>query len=155
MDDWKIGGTPFTSGIINKNNPLKYHFDAGNIGQVYSNMIAFKNDCEGGHLALPEFDIGLEISNRSVVFFDGQDILHGVTPFRLLSRDAYRYTIVYYTLKQMWNCKPLDEEIARIRTRKTERETTRFKRLTGELKPEDDTVYQALEKKANEYRQNK
>lgn len=32
----------FTSGIINKNNPLKYHFDTGNFKDVYSCMVVFK-----------------------------------------------------------------------------------------------------------------
>lgn len=33
-DEWKLEGTPFTSGIVNKNNPLKYHHDAGNFKNV-------------------------------------------------------------------------------------------------------------------------
>lgn len=47
-EDWVIPGTPFTSGIINKNNPLKYHFDTGNFKKVFSCMIAFKHDVSGG-----------------------------------------------------------------------------------------------------------
>lgn len=131
--DWKIKGSPFTSGIINRNNPLKYHLDSGNLDKVYSNMVAFKHHCEGGYLAMPEFDVGFEIANKSITLFDGQDIIHGVTPFRLLSPDAYRYTLVYYSLKAMWKCEPVDEELARIRKRKTEREVNRYRRLKGEI----------------------
>jgi hypothetical protein len=155
MDDWKIHSTPFTSGIINKNNPLKYHTDKGNISKVYSNMIVFKNKCSGGYLSIPEFDIGLECANKSVVFFDGQDILHGVTPFRLTGEESYRYSIVYYTLNQMWKCEPITEELVRIKERKTQRELLRYKRLTGELKPEDDLIYKSLESKAKQYRESK
>lgn len=155
MNDWRIHGTPFTSGIINKNNPLKYHFDRGNVKNVYSNMIVFKNKCEGGYLAIPEFDVGLECSNKSVVFFDGQDILHGVTPFKLTDRQSgYRFSIVYYTLHQMWKCKTVTEELARIKTRKTERELKRYKRLTGELTPENDELYKHLSPLAKKYREN-
>lgn len=150
-NDWKIHGTPFTSGIINKNNPLKYHFDGGNVSKVYSNMVCFRKDCEGGHLSIPEYDIGLEISNKSILLFDGQSIMHGVTPFHLSTIKAYRYTLVYYTLKAMWSCEPIDKELARIRTRKNERELRRFKRLTGELKPEDDELAKEWEQ---QYQQN-
>src|SRR3990167_5076395 len=44
LDEWAIKDTPFTSGIINKNNPLKYHFDSGNFKNVYSCMAVFKRD---------------------------------------------------------------------------------------------------------------
>ena len=138
LKDWTIDNSPFTSGIINKNNPLKYHFDSGNISKVYSNMVCFRKDCEGGNLAIPELDIALEIANKSVLLFDGQAIMHGVTPFHITSKHGYRYTLVYYTLKQMWNCQPITEEIARIRTRKASRELKRFKHLTGEL--DDDQM---------------
>ena len=123
--EYRIEGTPFTSGIINKNNPLKYHFDSGNFKKVFSCMMAFKNECNGGHLALPEYDIALEIADNSVLLFDGQDILHGVTPFKLASDDGYRFTVVYYSLQRMWDCLSVTDEIARIRNRKTERERRR------------------------------
>ena len=133
LKDWTIESTPFTSGIINKNNPLKYHFDKGNFANVYSNMVCLRKDTEGGYLSIPEYDIGIEIANNSILFFDGQKILHGVTPITYSTPKAYRFTLVYYSLKQMWNCEPINTEIARIRNRKTEREVSRFKRLTGTL----------------------
>lgn len=129
--EWKIEDTPFTSGVINQNNMLKYHYDGGNVNDIYSNMVAFKKHCVGGHLSIPEFDIGLDIADRSLLFFDGQDIIHGVTPFKITRAEGYRYTIVYYTLQRMWQCKPISEEIARIKKRKTEREFNRYQRLTG------------------------
>lgn len=125
LPDWKIKGSPFTSGIINKNNPLKYHFDTGNFVDVYSCMLGFKHNIKGGYLALPQYDVMLEIKDNSVLIFDGQNILHGVTPFVQLSEDAYRYTIVYYSLKAMWACLPVNEEIIRIRNLKTKREFRR------------------------------
>jgi hypothetical protein len=137
-DPWIIEKSPFTSGIVNKNNQLKYHFDRGNIAKVFSNMVCFKKDCSGGRLSIPEFNLGLEIADKSILFFDGQSIMHGVTPFKMESINAYRYTLVYYTLQQMWHCDPIDEELARIKTKKTERETLRYKRLTdAELTAEE------------------
>lgn len=125
---WVIDKTPFTSGIINKNNPLKYHFDAGNFKDVCSCMLCLKNDVSGGYLSCPEIDIGFKLDNGTCLIFDGQGLLHGVTPITKLSPQAYRYTVVYYTLLQMWKCGELTQEIARIRNIKSERER---KRLTA------------------------
>ena len=62
--NWIIKDSPFTSGIINKNSALNYHFDTGNFQDVYSNMLAFKKHIGGGYLSLPEFNVGLEITNN-------------------------------------------------------------------------------------------
>jgi len=132
LPEWRIKGSPFTSGIINKNTQLNYHFDTGNFRDVYSNMIAFKNQCEGGYLAFPMYDMALEIGDGTIAFFNGQKHLHGVTPFTK-GVGGYRFTLVYYTLQQMWKCDPVDEEVARIRDRKTNREKNRVKYLKGEL----------------------
>ncbi len=129
-DDWTLKGTPFTSGIVNKNNPLKYHHDAGNFKNVLSNMIVLKRGVQGGRLACPEFDIKFECDDNHVVIFDGAQILHGVTPIIKPEGDenCYRYSTVYYSLEQMWNCENVNEEVKRIRKVKKERE---FKRIGG------------------------
>ena len=125
LPEWRVPESCFTSGIINKNNPLKYHYDAGNFTDVCSCMLGFRRDVAGGYLAMPEFDIALEIADNSLSIFDGQGIMHGVTPIHRLTPQAYRFTLVFYTLKSMWNCEPLDRELARIRQKKTERELKR------------------------------
>ena len=129
-NEWKLPGTPFTSGIVNKNNPLKYHHDAGNFKNVLSNMIVLKRGVGGGRLACPEFDLKFECADNHVVIFDGAQILHGVTPIIKPEGDenCYRYSVVYYSLEQMWNCENINEEVKRIRKVKKERE---FKRISG------------------------
>jgi len=133
LPEWTIGDTPFSSGIVNKNNALHYHFDSGNFKDVYSNMVAFKSNTTGGYLSIPEYDIALEIANNSLVLFDGQKILHGVTPIKLLSENAYRFSIVYYSLQQMWKCEPLKKELARIKDVRTELENKRLLRMKGKI----------------------
>lgn len=133
LEEWMIKGTPFSSGIVNKNNELHYHYDTGNFKNVYSNMVAFKSNIRGGFLSIPEYAIGLEIATNSVLLFDGQKLLHGVTPIKLLNANSYRYTVVYYTLKSMWNCEPLTKEVARYKKERTELEKRRFQRLKGEI----------------------
>lgn len=129
-EEWKLSNTPFTSGIVNKNNPLKYHHDSGNFKNVLSNMIVLKSGVEGGHLACPEFDLKFKCDNNHVVIFDGAQILHGVTPIikKQIDEFCYRYSVVYYSLEQMWNCENVNDEVKRIRKVKKERE---FKRASG------------------------
>lgn len=121
--EWKLSDQhTFTSGNANRNNPIRYHFDTGNISGVCSAMIVLRHDATGGELILPEYDVGLYLEDGDVLFFDGQGILHGVTPIELSTPESYRTSLVYYTLDQMWKCLTGDEEIERIKREKTERE---------------------------------
>lgn len=124
-EEWHIDQSVFTSGIVNKNNPLRYHFDAGNFKNVWSAMMVFKSDVTGGGLNVPEYNLHFKLRDHSILMFDGQGLLHGVTPFQLLNPKGYRYSIVYYSLRQMWNCLPPEEELKRIRKLKTARELKR------------------------------
>ena len=125
LGNYKLGKTMFTSGIINDNNPLLYHFDAGNYKGVYSAMFGFKKGIEGGFLSVPEIDLGFKIGNKSLTLFDGQGLIHGVTPITKTHPDAKRYTIVYYSLQQMWNCKTPGTELEILRERRTSLERRR------------------------------
>jgi hypothetical protein len=125
LENYKMDGSMFTSGIVNHNNPLKYHFDSGNYVGVWSAMFAFKRDVEGGYLACPEIDISFKCSNHSLIMFDGQSILHGVTPIRKLNKNAVRYTVVYYSLKSMWSCDTPTDEVERMRNKRLEIELKR------------------------------
>jgi hypothetical protein len=122
LEDYQIENTPFTSGIVNKNNRLNYHFDAGNFKGVLSNMIVFKKGVSGGHLCIPSLDIALEVADNTLTIFNGQDILHGVSEIHYDDPEGYRYSVVYYSLEQLWKCEEIDEELIRIRNIKTERE---------------------------------
>lgn len=103
-EEYLMPETHFTSGIINKNNPLKYHMDTGNFKDVFSIMLGLKKDIKGGYLHIPELKVNLKISNGSLSMFDGQRFVHGVTPMTGTSEKSYRFTIVFYSLVQMWNC---------------------------------------------------
>lgn len=120
--EYRIGKTMFTSGIINHNNPLRYHFDTGNFEGVASAMFAFKDGIEGGYLSVPELEIGFSCRDHSLTIFDGQALLHGVTPIKKLKPDATRFTVVFYSLKQLWNCETNVDEISKLRARRAEYE---------------------------------
>jgi hypothetical protein len=131
VEQWQLPAVPFTSGIINDNNPLCYHFDSGNFKNVWSAMIVLKHKIAEGYLSMPEYDVMCEVANHSIFYFDGQGILHGVTPIKKLAPDARRFSLVYYSLQAMWNCQPLREEIARIRMLREQREQKRFRESSG------------------------
>lgn len=121
---WRLPNSPFTSGIINKDNHLAYHYDSGNFKDVASNMVSFKRNCKGGELLLPEFNTGLGCGDGYLSIFDGQSLFHGVAPFEI-GYGGYRYTTVYHSLKAMGNCMTTEEEIARFRKRRIEIERKR------------------------------
>lgn len=125
-DEWRMEDSVFTSGIVNRNNALLYHYDSGNYTGVWSNMLVFKDRVSGGYLSLPEFDLAFALPNNSLLMFDGQRAMHGVTPIYQHEADAYRFSVVFYSLKTMWSCLPIDEEISRAQTRRVERERRRL-----------------------------
>ena len=127
LPEWRIAGTPFTSGIVNQSNSLRYHKDAGNFADLWSVMVAFSADIEGGLLAVPELDLAFSFARPAMIMFDGASLVHAVTPIARRSSMAYRYSIVFYAMKAMCNCLAAPEELARIRRVKTAREIARVK----------------------------
>ena len=123
--EWVIPGSPFTSGIVNQNNQLKYHFDTGNFENVFSCMVVFRKDCEGGFLSMPALNTKFFLGDHTFLLFDGQAILHGVTPMNRMTKTAYRYSVVYYALRSMAQCLPCEEELKRIRITKRVKEMKR------------------------------
>lgn len=126
LPEWKIEDSPFTSGIVNRDNQLAYHHDAGNFKNVWSNMLGFKHGITGGYLNVPEYDLALEIADNSLTMFDGQGLLHGVTPFRRTKRDAYRFTVVYYALRSLWECKDPTDNVREAARKRVELEERRL-----------------------------
>jgi hypothetical protein len=122
----------FTSGVANRDSQLPYHYDAGNFRSVWSGMFGLKEHIREGALAIPELGVALEISEGSLTMFDGQGLLHGVTPMRRTQsgvlgkgRAGHRYTIVYYGLQGMWQCLEPAEEAQRAAVLRTAREARR------------------------------
>lgn len=128
---WRLSDTPFTSGIVNSNNQLPYHHDTGNFKRVFSLMVVIRKGMAGGELVVPEWDLAFACDDASVMIFDGQSWWHGVAPFRKTFLTGYRYSIVYYTLEQLWTCLEPEEELARIRALKTTRTVKRRDNLVA------------------------
>jgi hypothetical protein len=123
--DWVMPGGCFTSGIINYDNPLNYHYDAGNFEGTWSVMATFKNKTGGGNLILPEYNLKLACQDSSLCIFDGQSELHGVSPIVRLAEDSYRYTCVFYSLESLCKCGTPKEELRRAQVSRTKTEMKR------------------------------
>lgn len=108
---YRISGTPFTGGVINKDSALSYHFDSANKKGGISCMLIFKKNQAGGELILPQLDIGFACQDGYMLLFDGKTYLHGVTPIlKHQTLKGYRYTIVFYNNEGMELCLPPDDE---------------------------------------------
>jgi hypothetical protein len=131
--DWFLGEQElWTSGVINQDSQLPYHRDSFNF-PTWSAMPVLRRAMDGGHLHIPEYDAVIACRDGFAVFFPGHDLVHGVTPMRARTKDAYRYSIVYYALRGMKDCHTAAEETAYARRRRTEREiemATKIKEAT-------------------------
>lgn len=125
LPHWRIAQTPFTSGIINQSAALPYHRDAGNFADVWSCMLVTRKDIEGAELVLPELGVSVDMPHGGLLMFDGQKWLHGVAPIKPTRIGGRRYSCVFYSLRKLWECLVPDEELARFRRVKTQKERKR------------------------------
>jgi hypothetical protein len=128
--DWKMGESEWTSGVINRSARLPYHRDAMNF-PVWSAMPVVRRHMEGGHLAIPEYDLVLPCRDGWGVFFPGYKLVHGVTPMRPTRPDGYRFSLVYYALRGMQDCFTYAAEREHARTRRTQREQEIARKLAA------------------------
>lgn len=129
---WRLGDTPWTSGIINNNASLPYHQDSGNIKGSWSAMLGARKSCDGGWLHLVDYDVWLTIPNGSVTIFDGQSIMHGVSPFRLTHPSGHRFTCVWYAKRLIGKCADSPEaEVLRAQQAATEAQDRQRQRARG------------------------
>lgn len=118
LTEWLLPETPFSTVNFNLNHAIRYHRDRANQKGVMSNVIITRRNAEGGLLVLPEYRVALRQGDGALIIFDGQAVVHGVTPIRF-GEDGYRCSVVFYTLGGMKNCYPYAEEFERAKTDRT------------------------------------
>lgn len=128
---WLIADTPFTSGIINNTAALPYHRDAGNVPGSWSAMLGCRRGVEGGWLHLVDYDVYVPVDDGSITLFDGQSVLHGVTPMRVTGGNAYRYTMVAYAVAAIGSCVDTPEEELRRAQQRSTAADDRRRRVPG------------------------
>jgi hypothetical protein len=132
-DEWKMTDDAiWTSGVVNKSATLPYHRDGFNF-ETWSAMPVVRRQMEGGYLHFPEYGLTCSCRDGWVTFFAGYKYVHGVTPMKPKTEDAYRYSVVYYALRGMKDCFTYAVETARGRVNRTEREEQMVKVLKGEV----------------------
>lgn len=128
LPDWRLPGSPWTSGVINLSSPLQYHYDTNNLTPIWSAMPVVRRHARGGHLHIPEYDAIAECRDGDVLWFAGWQLVHGVTPITLTSGAGYRYSCVYYAVNNMRHCLPAGDELARAQRARTANEDTLLER---------------------------
>lgn len=115
-DDWKLQDTFFTTANFNMNQVIKYHRDAFNAKDAWSNVLILSDGIRGGELVIPGLGVAFKQQNNALSIFDGQKIMHGVHNVRQTKPGAYRCSCVFYTLQQLTSCYPYDEELQRAKS---------------------------------------
>lgn len=118
--EWMMGGW-WTSGVVNFDSPLPYHYDANNLA-CWSAMPVLRRGMNGGHLHVPEYGLVVGCRDGDVCFFAGYDLMHATTPMSRTSPDGYRISAVFYTVAGMGKCDEPDAELARGRAAQSDRE---------------------------------
>ena len=122
LPEWRLTDEAlWTSGVINKTSELPYHFDSFNFN-AWSAMPVLRRGVRGGHLHLPEYDMTVACQDGHVLYWNGFQLLHGVTPITVVQQDGYRFSVVYYALRGMKDCFTHAVEQEYARKKRTERE---------------------------------
>lgn len=122
LPDWRLGeDVSWTSGVVNFDSPLPYHVDRNNFDS-WSAMVSLRRGIREGHLHLPGLAETVDCADGDVVYMNFTRQVHGVTPIRRLNEGGYRITAVYYAVRRMADCLPIDEEMAYARRSRTLRE---------------------------------
>ena len=111
LPDWRLGETPWSSGVVNRTPPLPYHRDNNNYPRAFGAMVVFRRHARGGLLHLPEWGVSLACRDATVAYFAGHGLVHGVSPIRLVRNDGYRFSAVYYPVRNMGRCLEPSEEL--------------------------------------------
>lgn len=120
LPDWRLGSTPYTSGVVNRNSPLPYHLDQNNL-RAWSSMVSLRRGTRRGWLHLPEYGLHVQTRDGDVTLFPGWNLVHGVTPIERHG-DGYRYTVVYYPVRTLRHCLPAADEVAHAQRLRTEQQ---------------------------------
>lgn len=131
-DEWRLGETNWTSGVVNRSSSLPYHRDGFNF-PVWTAMPVLRRHMRGGYLHIPEYNAVVASRDGWAVFFPGYELVHGVTPMTPTREGGYRYSVVYYALKGMKDCFTHAVEQDYALKKRTEREQTMAAELAQRL----------------------
>lgn len=133
LDDWRMHeDSLWTSGVINQSTVLPYHRDGNNF-DTWSAMPTLRYGMDDGRLHVPEYDLVFPCGDGDVTWFFGKDLVHGVTPMTPRRPDAYRYSVVFYSIQGMKNCRTFAEETRNAARARTARERAAAAAIRADL----------------------
>ena len=95
----------YTTGVINRDNAMRYHHDSGNVEDSYTGVVFVNSGVKGGELLLPELGIALKPQTCWGVIYRGDEFVHGAAPMTRVacntdpSQRGHRYSIVFHERK--------------------------------------------------------
>ena len=128
LPEWRLGGAACSrAGSSTATTSCRTMTTEGTSPSAGAACSSSSGRARGGELVCPELDLCFRLRDHSLFMFDGQAILHGVSPFRRDAPGRLPLLIVFDSLQQMWRCDPKDESVALAPRRRTERERARFR----------------------------
>ena len=119
-EDWRLGDTCYTSGIVNDTANLLYHYDRNNTPGTWSAMIVARAGTRGGHLHIADYDLTLPCKDGDLLYFPGMELMHGVTPITSSLKDGYRFSAVYYSVNKFVGVPSAKESLRKATKRQSE-----------------------------------
>ena len=94
---YKVPGTAFSTITTNINASLGCHVDSNNLKESFGTLAVIERGgkYEGGYTVFPQYRIGVDVRTGDHLSMDIHQ-LHGVSPIKLLTKDAERLSIVCY-----------------------------------------------------------
>lgn len=124
--DFRWNDTPYLTINCNFNQQIPCHRDSGNLKTALSTVLIISEGVTGGELDCPELGLSLAQLNGGLTLFRGDEIVHGVRPFKRASDTAFRCSMVFYTMGGMKTCGSLQEEVARANFLECSKAKARF-----------------------------
>lgn len=104
IPELKIGKTVFTTCTMNKNLRTSAHRDKGDLDDVLSCLLCLGENFTGCKLGFPEHKVIVDVQPGDLIFMNSKEI-HCNTELNLKNKQSVRYSIIFYTRKNMYKLK--------------------------------------------------
>jgi hypothetical protein len=141
LDEWRIDGGLYTQAVVNDSNVFSYHVDSMNLPGSWNAMAAFAANTVGGNTIVPALNMRFAMHGAKFLIFNAQHIIHAVTPLTHVTKDAYRYSFVFYAHEHMTKMGTTKQEMDKFKA-------SLDKRFDKSYRDERQKLIQASRRKA-------
>ena len=100
IPELKIGKTVFTTCTFNKNLRTSAHKDKGDLENVLSCLLCLGQNFTGCYLGFPKYKVAVKLQPGDLILMNSREF-HCNTELNLNEKNSVRYTLVFYTRKNM------------------------------------------------------